>query len=354
MPHDLELSEHEAELRATFASLLDTDASDLVDEPASDPAAHRLAVGSTSFVVAWSRSGALAPIADAILRVRTARHASSDIPLVAAPYLGEAGRRRCADEGVGWFDLSGNASIRAPGLRIHVEGRPNRFVRRGRPSSPFAPKASRVARWLLMEYPVALRQVDLARRSHLSEAHTSKVVRRLNELSLVEHVADGLLRARDPSLLLDAWVEDYRFDQHHVRPGTIAARSGGDALERIARTFSGAPHDATASYAASGLAGAWLHDAFASFRLVTVFVRSMPSEEASSEMGFLDETRGANVWLVRPKDAGVFHGASRKQGIMVTHPVQTYLDLSAQPERAVDAAEHLRHEVLARHWSRDA
>ena len=54
-----------------------------------------------------------------------------------------------------------------------------------------------------------------------------------------------------------------------------------------------------------------------------------------------------------PKDDGVFDGATRTTGIVATHPVQTYVDLRGQPERADEAAEHLRRTVLSPGWLRD-
>jgi len=56
------------------------------------------------------------------------------VPVVAVPYMGDLGKRLCAEADVSWFDLSGNADIDAPGLRVLIEGKPNRFVRSGRPS----------------------------------------------------------------------------------------------------------------------------------------------------------------------------------------------------------------------------
>ena len=75
----------------------------------------------------------------------------------------ERGRRLCADAGVSWLDLSCNAHIVAPGLRILIEGKKNRFVRRGRPSTAFAPRSARIARRLLIEPERAFRQQELAR-----------------------------------------------------------------------------------------------------------------------------------------------------------------------------------------------
>ena len=99
-------------------------------------------------------------------------------------------------------------------------------------------------------------------------------------------------------------------------------------------------------YAATGLAGAWLLNQFAGFRLVVFYVGQMPSSEARQEMGFHEQQRGENVWLVVPNDEGVFHDAAEREGIRCVHPVQVYLDLKSHPERSEEAAEQLRRKLL--------
>ena len=70
-------------------------------------------------------------------------------PVLAVRYMGEKGASICAEHAVSWFDLSGNADIAVANektaLFVHVEGRPNQFVRRGRAKNPFSPKRSRIA-----------------------------------------------------------------------------------------------------------------------------------------------------------------------------------------------------------------
>gem|GEM_PF-4192249 len=61
---------------------------------------------------------------------------------------------------------------------------------------------------------------------------------------------------------------------------------------------------------------------------------------------------GAFVWLVFPRDEGVFHGVQEVDGVRCVHPVQVYVDLKGHPERADEAAEHLLREHLG--WGADA
>jgi len=61
---------------------------------------------------------------------------TKSIPLVAVPYMGEVGQRLCKEAEVCWLDLSGNAHLSGPGLRVNIEGKPNQFKRPG-PSAQF-------------------------------------------------------------------------------------------------------------------------------------------------------------------------------------------------------------------------
>jgi hypothetical protein len=309
-----------------------------------------LGLGKHVFVVEWKSSGAGAVVSEAAEQVRAhaAQVSKNSIPLVVVPYMGEVGRKRCRQAGVQWLDLSGNARIVAPGVHILVEGRPNRFKPRGRPSSAFAPKASRIARWLLIYHDRFLTQREIALATDMDEGYTSRVVGRLEDENLVIRDNTGGIRPRDPSLLLDAWREEYNFDKHRILRGHVAARSGYGLLRAITEILS----EYGVDHAASGLGAAWLITHFAGFRLVTFYVREQPSAEILDGLSFRKEARGANVWLVLPNDEGVFHGASEQEGVRCVHPVQVYLDLGTHPERAAEAASELRDRYVS--WRRSA
>jgi hypothetical protein len=255
----------------------------------------------------------------------------------------DAGRRLCNEAGVSWFDLSGNADIRGPGVRVYVEGKPNRFKRRGRPATAFAPRSSRIVRaFFLARGPLA--QHDLAKLSELDEGFTSRVVGKLIDDELVERQADGLLRVRDSTVLLDAWREQYNFEKHDVRRGHVTARSGDEAL----RTIGNILQEKNIEHAATGLGAAWLSTTFVGFRLATFFLSKEPDRKLQKSLGFREEERGANTWLVVPNDDAVFKGAQVIDGIRCVHPLQAYLDLKAQPERASEAASEVRTRLLSK------
>ena len=298
-----------------------------------------------SFAVEWKRSGSLNQVALAIHQMGEARDSFPDgvIPLLAVPYMGEPARERCAQAGLPWLDLSGNARILAPGVFYQNLGHPNLFRRPGRPENAFGPKGSRIARRLLMEPSETVRQRILASSTGLDEGHVSRIVGKLLESGLVERSREGI-RVADANLLLDSWREEYRFDRHTVLRGHIAAGSGDGLTRSLAGTLS----KMEVTYAVTALPAAWLWTRHAGFRLTTVYLSEIPSAALLADTGFREEPRGANSWLVIPNDEGVFDGASEVEGVRCVHPVQAYLDLKDHPERAREAAAELRSGLLLR------
>ncbi|HZS70741.1 MAG TPA: type IV toxin-antitoxin system AbiEi family antitoxin [Candidatus Acidoferrum sp.] len=307
-------------------------------------------VGPHQLAVEYKADGSAAPVAAAARQAekyaeRSGRHV---IPLVVVPFMGEVGKRLCAEHGVSWLDLSGNARLEAPGLHVHVEGKPNRFVRPGRPANLFAPKSSRVARHLLIHRARAFSQRELAEATKLGEGFISRIVRGLEQQELVVREKSGAVRVANSDALLEAWREAYDFSKHHIVRGHVAARSSDQLLRQLAAQFK----QNKIQYAATGLAGAWLLIQFAGFRLAVFYIAQLLSSDMQREFGFHEEERGENVWLVVPNDEGVFDGAAEHHGIQCVHPVQVYLDLKDHPERSADAAQQLREKLLKRSHGR--
>ena len=304
-----------------------------------------IATGGNLFVLEWKRSSSLAIVSAAIHQLETARNSFLDdvIPLLAVPYMGKASQELCEQIEIPWLDLSGNARIIAPGIFYQNLGNPNLFRRAGRPESAFGPRGSRITRLLLMEPDKAIRQNNLASSTGLDKGHTSRIIGKLLESDFVKRGVEGI-SLTNRSELLEAWRDEYKFNRHHIVRGHIAARGGDRLVSSIAETLSKVEQD----YAATALPAAWLWTGFAGFRLATVYLSTAPSTGLKNDLGFREEPRGANTWLVVPNDEGVFDGAEVVDGIRCVHPVQVYVDLKDQPERASEAAAELRERLLWR------
>lgn len=273
-------------------------------------------------------------VADAASRLAALDH-NDVLTALVVPYMTAAGAKAADERRLNWIDLSGNAHLRDDQLHVWVQGRPNEFVGRGRPSSAFAPKSSRVARVLLLDPERWWRQKELSERTDLDAGRVSRVVRRLDDEQLLER--DGpLLRPRDRELLLDAWADEYRFDRHDIITGHLS----GNGVE-LARDLDARLHAAEIEHAFTGLPAAWALDQFARFRLASVYVVGDP-RDAADVLQLRRNERGANVQLIGPDDRGVFDGAREADGLRCVSPVQVYLDLAHLPERAAEAAQQLR------------
>jgi hypothetical protein len=261
------------------------------------------------------------------------------IGVLVVPYMTDAGAKVASEHGLNWLDLSGNAHIRSENLLLSRSGRANAFRPRGRPSSAFAPKSARVARTLLQDPRRWWIQKDLAEVTGLDDGRVSRIVRRLTDEHLLERRGKEL-RPQDPDLLLDAWADDYRADRHDI----VVGHASGNGIE-LARELSRGLDELHIGHALTGLPAAWLLDGYAGFRLNSIYVQGDP-REAADRLELRRNERGANVQLIAPDDQGVFASGREVNGIPLVSPVQVYLDLRQLPERAAEAADHLRQQLL--------
>lgn len=354
--HSIPADEFLREATERLAELVDQPFDETGDSHPRDVAGEPdrfLVAGETAFVLECRTATYLAALHHAIrgLRARVAQTCERGfskhiVPVLAVPFMGPSGRSLCSEEDCSWLDLSGNANIRAPGLLVRIEGNANRFKRRGRPTSAFAPVASRVARELLMNPGIDLSQRQLARRVGMDEGYVSRVVRNLAEQQLVAKYGN-LIQVSDHDLLLRAWLDEYDFDRHRRIAGHIAARDGPELLRSLAAALNDQPH--TPPYAATGLAAAWCLGQFAGFRVASLYVHDASALRGLADLSFRPTERGANVWLLVPDDHGVFEGVKMHHGVHCVSPVQAYLDLHAHPERAKEVAVEVKSKYLD--WS---
>ncbi len=88
--------------------------------------------------------------------------------------------------------------------------------------------------------------------------------------------------------MLDAWHAAYDFDRHRILKGHLPARSGEELLGRVVKELA----RANMEWAATGLSAAWLYRSFAAFRLVTIYLSTMPTRHLLRVMEFSDEPKG--------------------------------------------------------------
>jgi hypothetical protein len=297
----------------------------------------KLRVGTHRFNIHWKSASASTAILHAIHFL--SREREDFIRIVAVPFMGPTGKKLCEREHINWMDLSGNAFIQAPGLRINQSGMPNKFVAKGRKASVFAPKSSRVIRWLLLNPKRNFSNKLLASETGVDPGHASRILERLVKSDYVSRSPSGAFTLSNPALLLGDWRDEYDFfKQNEVIRGHIPARSSEELVKDIAAHLS---KGKMPQFAFTGLAAAWQYANWVTFRLVTIYLAEHPDSQLLSELRFTDEPRGSNTWFVVPKDEGVFMGTKNLSGLPCVSKIQAYLDLKDQPERSDEAAEEL-------------
>lgn len=334
------LAEAERRLRELFARSAEAPK---VRHPAHDRGPDLvLTAGPREFRVAMRANAQYATVHRAIGQLQLVVRGSAATPLLGVPYMPPASAELCRREGISWFDLSGNADIHAPGVLIEFRGHPNRYRRPGRPASVFAPKSSRIARALLIEPGRHLRQQDVAEETGLDAGYVSRIVQRLVAARFVARAQNGALKVIAPRALLDGWRAENPFAREQVERFHVASRGGEEALRKVAAGL----RRASATHAFTGLAAAWTLAPFAMFRVVTVYVDGPVTDELAASVGARRVDSGANLWVVAPRDAGVFHRARVVHDVRSVHAVQAYVDLAGHAERANEAADHLRRTAL--------
>ncbi len=85
-----------------------------------------LSLNGAVFIAEYKRSGNVNFVVEAIRILEMVETDQPDyVKLVIVPYMWEAGAERCTEAGISCLDLSGNAEIVVPNIRVYVEGKTN-------------------------------------------------------------------------------------------------------------------------------------------------------------------------------------------------------------------------------------
>lgn len=265
------------------------------------------------------------------------RAAESDaVPVLVVPHLTRSLRTLADAERINWVDAAGNARVSHPSLAVRIEGRRPVRSSRSPQTDPFTPRSANVVRALLAEPRRSWRQKELVERSGISQPQASKALSALQEMALVERDEQGAYVVADAVALLDAWADAHRYSRLRIAPAHLS----GDGIA-LARGLHDRLDGGGVRHWFTGLPAAWAYDRFARFRLVSVYVDGDP-EAVRRQLELREAPRGANVHLIAMDGQRVDLGAAEPDGLPCAHPAQVYVDLLGLPERASEAADHLR------------
>jgi hypothetical protein len=263
-------------------------------------------------------------------------------PVVVAPYITERGRDLCVKNGINYMDHAGNVYLRVGTYFIERRGHQKPIHEKRIARNLFAPKASRIARALLEEPKRVWTLNDLSKATGLSIGHAHAVVKRLEENQFVSRNKERRIALDKPGELLDAWSDIYDVRQN----GTHAYFSFEHKTETLMKKLAEAAKNLAVEHALTLHAGASLIAPFTRFNDVHAYVRWAGEKKLVKALDLRPTEVGGNVYLVVPRDEGVFYRTRNIDGMAVVCNTQLYLDLANYPARGAEQAEFLRKEKI--------
>jgi hypothetical protein len=258
--------------------------------------------------------------------------------VVLAPFLSEESARICAEAGVGYVDLAGNARLSFDQVFIETQSPGNPFREKREKRSMFAPRATRVLR-VLLQGPLRPWKVQpLAVSARVSLGWVSAVRQALLAREWAAEVPGGLQVTR-PKAILAAWAKADDWEKRtQTREYSVLVHEPLEMAEKLKGVLSDGTPVFTQWFAA------WLRHPYTSPPVVTAYVKRFPDEARIQEtlLGRRVDRGGGKLRLVLPKDEGVLHPSQSSQGFELVSDVQIVLDLQQAGLRAEEQAEELK------------
>ncbi len=262
---------------------------------------------------------------------------------IGAPYISKEGMDVCKEEGVGCVDAAGNCFLSFGGVYIDIEGNRNPQPLRKTVKSLFSPKSSRVIRAFLLDAQRWWQVQEIAGETGISIGLVSRLKRKLlDEEFIVEQ--GRKLRIRSPKRLIDAWVENYRYNRN--TPKEYYSLDDASTAERRIADYC---NQGKIPYALGLFSAASRVAPHVRMNKAFVFVDTDPHDVAQA-LSLKPVPSGSNVVLLKPYDAGVFYKSRDIDSLMVVSDVQIYIDLKTYKGRGEEAADFLMRDSLESSW----
>jgi hypothetical protein len=257
--------------------------------------------------------------------------------VVLAPFITTESARLCDDAGVGYADLSGNAKLTFGSVYIETRGHENAFKQLKEAKSLFSPKSQRALR-ILLQGPLRHWKVsDLAEEAHVSLGWVSALKQQLVNREWAQDVRGGLILTK-PNSLLDAWaLADDWTKRTEVRQYSLLETEPVEIAKILVDAFRNRGIAFTQWFAG------WVRQPYTLPPIVSAYVKEWPKDgEIEKSIHARQVPQSGRLWLVKPKDEGVFHPVQETRGFPLVSDVQIFLDLQRAGQRGEEQAAELR------------
>jgi hypothetical protein len=201
----------------------------------------------------------------------------------------------------------------------------------------FSVKGSRLVRTLLSHRDREWSHKELVERTGLSKGLVSRLSRHLIEQGLLAQ-RERTLQVKQREALLDAWAaqDDWR-KRTTLHQYSLLESDLETIARRLLKIFpAGESLVFTQWFAAN------LRHPYTTAPVVSAYVTKFPDERIERELGARRVTDGGTLWLVAPKDDGVFRETQKVGDFTLACDAQIYLDLVRAGLRGPEQAQALR------------
>ncbi len=258
--------------------------------------------------------------------------------LLIAPRISESLAQLCRDKGISCADLNGRVWLRAKGLLVDRSPTQKPSFRSAiTPPDLFSPKSSRLVRSLLNRPDYLWTRKELIERTRLSKGLVSRLVQHLVDEGIVQQ-GKVTLSVQRPAALLDAWAaQDEWRKRTTIRQYSLLEVEPEEIARRVARVYPDDEQPAFTQWFAANLRRPYTIPP-----AVSAYVPFLLNEWQEKELNARRVSDGGSLWLIAPKDAGVFRETQRVAGFALACDAQIYLDLLKVGLRGPEQAKALR------------
>lgn len=261
---------------------------------------------------------------------------SSTYLVVMAPYISPASSQICEENGVGYVDFSGNSLLTHLQFHIEIKGRPNKYVFKKSKKNYLVRSSVKVSKILreMMALPEKLWQIsELSKITETSLGTVWNVKQFLLEKDWI--VEDKKkFRISKAGELLKEWAQDYNKTQNMSHEYYSM-----DPIPQLEKRMSDLFVSKKIKCHLAFFAAAVRYSPTVRYNKVAAYICQNDFEKAVEGLQLKEVSSGGNVSLMIPYDNCVTSYSRKINGLFVTSPVQTVLDLYYQSGRGEEAAE---------------
>lgn len=271
------------------------------------------------------------------------------LPLVVSSFLSEPVREALTARGVNYLDATGNLRLESqrPALFLRDVGAARDPWRpRGRPRGSLRGEPAALVTRALVDFQPPYSVPEVVRMSGASNGATYRVVEFLSEQALIDRDARGRIADVSWRALLELWSRDYSFYLTNQVTGYLAPRGIDRVLQELRAFARAGGADAETDraprpgrYVITGSLAASAYAPYAPAKLLTLYADSRDDMRRLLDLRIVET--GANVMIAQAAFEVAFQRIRTWQGVWVTAPSQTAVDLITGPGRNPAEAQEL-------------